>query len=535
MPDNANRELVAKASIADIASHRDLLESLVSLARDIRANDVATGVTSWLSLERSLSEANGAIAKATEEDADSIAERDAVRVAFVADAVEMIETYERSAKLIAHLCRQVDKFAAAVAAPFVVVDEGDDEGDDDPIDSLVDALQQLTNDCAALEERRLLSVHKARDVAQRAAERARNVNELVQQCCDGDDVNVAGERALCMLEQLAREVGADVASLRGATNDGAERRLKTSALVACDDAARAARKLVQTNVALNAQYASDVARARDWLREWQSVAGGQCPDDAALRASEERLRAAKVGAVQARHALELAETSGEQHNESTLRAALDTAQRVQREAAVRVERETLALTALALTHFPELRHRYAAVQVEQFEASEGAARVRRELASYAEVRELDASSAARCVLEAKYNGVSCVLKRFVLADATQRRSFINEVRQLRALQHPFIVKIEVSVCVVDRRRGLDHSFVCRRSRPSSPIRSAAKALELGASFRCRCTKAAISSVGARSGAPIARCSASCAPRCKVLPLFIQRFLFFFRLSSEIVF
>ena len=44
--------------------------------------------------------------------------------------------------------------------------------------------------------------------------------------------------------------------------------------------------------------------------------------------------------------------------------------------------------------------------------------------------------------QAKYDGRACVLKEFVLRDNKEKSLFMNEVKRLRALSHPFVVAVE---------------------------------------------------------------------------------------------
>lgn len=60
--------------------------------------------------------------------------------------------------------------------------------------------------------------------------------------------------------------------------------------------------------------------------------------------------------------------------------------------------------------------------------------------------------------QAKYDGRACVLKEFVLRDNKEKSLFMNEVKRLRALSHPFVVAVEAvfaSIATIVRNGQVD--------------------------------------------------------------------------------
>jgi serine/threonine protein kinase len=115
-----------------------------------------------------------------------------------------------------------------------------------------------------------------------------------------------------------------------------------------------------------------------------------------------------------------------------------------------LEKAMLELAQATASVWPELRTRYPEARLGELLAS-GDGSMMRTLDHYDNVRELP-SLGRHTLLHATLDDQPCVLKRFNVMRPTDRASFFKEVRRLRALAHPHVVR-------------LDHVFVHDQAAP----------------------------------------------------------------------
>lgn len=188
-------------------------------------------------------------------------------------------------------------------------------------------------------------------------------------------------------------------------------------------------------------YDSALRRAASCQQLWQSGGTRVAPTDAALL----RAMAKQLDLQDARDdaALALRRAIDRRRSAAEVDALRDAARAARRHWVAHqpvLEQAMLELAQAAAAVWPELRTRYPDARLGELLAS-GDGGMMRTLDHYDNVREVP-SIGRHTLLHAAYDDQPCVLKRFNVMRASDRASFFKEVRRLRALAHPHVVRLD---------------------------------------------------------------------------------------------
>jgi serine/threonine protein kinase len=189
------------------------------------------------------------------------------------------------------------------------------------------------------------------------------------------------------------------------------------------------------------QYDSAVQRARLYKDKWSCGLTRAPPSDEELA----RALAVQLDLLDARDDANVALRRAVERRKP--QAELDALERAARSAKARwlahepvVEEALLRLAEAATSLWPEVRTRYPQARLGELLAS-GDGGMLRTLDHYDDVQEM-ATAGRHVLLRASFNGRPCVLKRFNVQRGADRTSFFKEVRRLRELEHPHVVRLE---------------------------------------------------------------------------------------------
>jgi hypothetical protein len=383
---------------AELARGYDVIVTLgkfVDTAVKLEGLKLDNDVASIRQLEKRLDELNASIR--AQNNVAIREERDRMRQELLLDAHEFVALFRRDDALLRTLCGLRDSLLARTtedeqkAATAGVLDGGIDarsksgnakatsssngsnNNGDEPMSvrefvaTLHDVNERIDtwcSECAALTE---THTRELRTVAKRAGERLRGIDTFLQAAAASPtDARAAQSLFVAYVNDIE-----ELAHLAAALHSSVTTKLGRPPIGAAAALVVRCTRVCEANVA---GCRADAERIDAWLRDWSLRGnGGVCPTDERHRQLVAQHLAAKKRLMLARHALEVAELDGDADELARRRGAQHRAQAEVRVAASEVEREALALTILAATHYPELRHLYPTVCID-VDASECLAR-----------------------------------------------------------------------------------------------------------------------------------------------------------------